>query len=58
MYKKKRKKHLRSSHEDGKREIACFHEETATGLQQGLKIARKSWSRGHFCRSRFTYTRC
>ena len=31
MYKKKPKKYLRCSHLDGKREIACFHVETATG---------------------------
>ena len=31
MYKKKRQKYLHSSHVDGKREIACFHVETATG---------------------------
>ena len=31
MYKKKRKKCLRSSHVYGKHEIACFHVETATG---------------------------
>ena len=42
MYKKKRKKYLRSSHVDGKREIACFHVETATGN-------RDKWreNRGH-----------
>ena len=42
MYKKRRKKYLRSSHEDGKREIACFYEETATGK-------REKWreNRGH-----------
>ena len=34
MYKKKRKKYLRSSHVDGKREIACFHVETATGKHE------------------------
>ena len=50
---KYRKKYLRSSHLDGKREIACFHVETATGNWQ--KMAGK---RGHvfiLCRSRFTY---
>ena len=31
MYKKKWKKYLSSFHVDGKREIACFHAETATG---------------------------
>ena len=44
MYKKKRKKYLRiiSSHVAGKREIACFHVETATGK-------REKWreNRGH-----------
>ena len=42
MYKKKRKKYLRSSHVDGKREIACFQVETATGK-------REKWreNRGH-----------
>ena len=42
MYKKKRKKYLRSSHVDGKREVACFHVETATGK-------REKWreNRGH-----------
>ena len=42
MYKKKRKKYLRSSHLDGKREIAYFHAETATGK-------REKWreNRGH-----------
>ena len=42
MYKKRRKKYLRSSDEDGKREIACFHAETATGN-------REKWreNRGH-----------
>ena len=42
MYKKKRKKYLRSSHVDGKREIACFHVETATDK-------REKWpeNRGH-----------
>ena len=41
-YKKERKKYLRSSHVDGKREIACFHVETATGK-------REKWreNRGH-----------
>ena len=48
MYKKRRKKYLRSSHEDGKREIACFHVETATGSRQTRKMAGKSWSRGNF----------
>ena len=54
----KKEKYLRSSHVDGKREIACFHVETATGDRQTRKMAGKSWSRCHFCRSRFTYTRC
>ena len=58
MYKKKRKKYLHISHVDGKREISCFHVETATSNRQTRKMAGKSWSRGHFCRSRFTYTRC
>ena len=42
MYKEKRKKYLRSSHVDGKREITCFHLETATGK-------REKWleNRGH-----------
>ena len=40
MYKKKRKKYLRSSHIDGKREIACFHVETATGK-------REKWRENH-----------
>ena len=42
MYKKKRKKYLHSSHVDGKREMACFHVETATGK-------REKWleNRGH-----------
>ena len=42
MSKKKRKKYLRSSHVDGKREIACSHVETATGK-------REKWreNRGH-----------
>ena len=35
---------------------ACFHVETATGNWQTRKMGGKSWSRGHFCRSRFTYT--
>ena len=34
MDKKKRKKYLRSSHVDGKREITCFHVETATGKRE------------------------
>ena len=36
------KKYLRSSHVDGKREIACFHVEKATGK-------RENWreNRGH-----------
>ena len=60
MYKKKgRNTYVYfSSHVDGKREIGCFHVETATGGRQTRKMAGKSWSRGHFCRSRFTYTRC
>ena len=39
----KRKKYLRSSHVDGKREIGCFHVETATGPK------REKWreNRGH-----------
>ena len=42
MFKKKRKKYLRSSHVDGKRKIACFHVETVTGN-------REKWreNRGH-----------
>ena len=32
--KKKRKKYLCSSHVDGKREIACFFVETATGKSE------------------------
>ena len=48
----KRKKYLRSSHVEGKREIACFHVETATGGRQTRKMAGKSWSRGHFVVSR------
>ena len=42
LYVQKRKKYLRSSHVDGKREIACFHVETATGK-------REKWreNRGH-----------
>ena len=57
QYRKKyRNKYLRSSHVDGKREIACFHIEIATGNRQ--KMAGKSWSRCHFCRLRFKYTRC
>ena len=44
LYVQKRKKYLRSSHVDGKREIACFYVETqpATGK-------REKWreSRGH-----------
>ena len=41
-YKERRKKYLRSSHVDCKREIACFHVETATGK-------REKWreNRGH-----------
>ena len=47
QYRKKyRKKYLCSSHVDGKREIACFHVETATGKRQ--KMAGKSWSRVYF----------
>ena len=44
MYKKKRKKYLRSSHVDGKREIACFHVETASATGK-----REKWreNRGH-----------
>ena len=53
MYKKKRKKYFGSSHIDVKREIACFHVEPAKA-----KMAGKLWSGGHFCRSRYTYTRC
>ena len=34
MYEKKRKKYLRSSHVDGKREIACLHVVTATGKRE------------------------
>ena len=34
MYKKKGKKCLRSSHVDGKRKIACFYVETATGKRE------------------------
>ena len=41
-----RKKYLRSSHVDGKREIACFHVETATSKRQ--KMAGKSWSHIYF----------
>ena len=42
MYKKKRKKYLTSSYVDSKREIACFHVETAIGK-------RENWreNRGH-----------
>ena len=42
VYEKKRKKYLLSSHVDDKREIACFHVETATGK-------RVKWreNRGH-----------
>ena len=44
MYKRKEEEEeiLRSSHVDGKREIACFHVETATGK-------REKWreNRGH-----------
>ena len=43
---RKRKKYLCSSHVDGKREIACFRVETATGK-------REEWRE-----NRFTYTRC
>ena len=52
MYEKKRKKYLRSSHVDGKREIACFQVETATANRQTRKMAGKSSSRGNFCRPR------
>ena len=34
MYEKKMKKYLRSSHVDGKREIACFHVGMATGKRE------------------------
>ena len=34
VYKKTRKKYLRSSHVDSKQEIASFHVETATGNRQ------------------------
>ena len=34
MYEKKRKKYVRSSHVYGKREIACFHVETATDKRE------------------------
>lgn len=46
QYRKKyRNKYLRSSHVDGKREIACFHIEIATGNRQknGGKIV-VTWS--------------
>ena len=42
MYKKKRKKDLRSSHVDGKRKITCFHVETATGNRE-----KRPENRGH-----------
>ena len=35
MYKKKRKKYLRSSHLDGKRKITYFHAETANAKNGG-----------------------
>ena len=42
MYKKKRKKYLRSSHVDGKREIACFQVETANAKNGGKIVV--TWS--------------
>ena len=53
MYKKERKKYLRSSHVDGKREIPCFHVETATGK-------REKWreNRGHVVIFAVRVSRC
>ena len=48
MYKKKRKKYLLSSHVDGKREITCFHVETATAKNGGKIVV--TWSLFHVIR--------
>ena len=44
MYNKKRKEYLRSSHVDGKSEIACFHlERQPANMKNGGKIV-VTWS--------------
>ena len=57
MYKKKKRKKILTRFSRRRQTRNCLFSRR-NGNRQTRKMAGKSWSRGYFCRSRFTYTRC